>query len=144
MRYGRVTERCRSRLPGLAGVVCFRPHGCTARRCRPPICPLLTGAEESPGVQAFVQATRANCASTDNVRFHSLASSAGTGQPARSVRGPDSARSAEPRLAPGKNSRARQHWCRASVACKLVSASAVAQPAHLILLWSDLPLSRKL
>ncbi len=102
---------------------------------------LLTGAEESPGVQAFVQAL-SELRPTDNVRFQPLASLPAPGKLPASLRlilldlpsldwrlqdsqGPSTLVLRISRL------QARQRF-------------ADAQPARLSLLWSDPPLSRQL
>jgi hypothetical protein len=102
---------------------------------------LLTGAEESPGVQAFVQAL-SELRPTDNVRFQPLASLPAPGKLSASLRlilldlpsldwrlqdaqGPSTLVLRISRL------QARQRF-------------ADAHPARLSLLWSDPPLSRQL
>lgn len=102
---------------------------------------LLTGAEESPGVQAFVQAL-SELRPTDNVRFQPLASLPAPGKLPASLR-----------LIlldlPSLDWRLQETQGPATLVLRISRLQArqrlgSAQPAHLSLLWSDPPLSRQL
>ncbi|WP_322844445.1 ABC transporter substrate-binding protein [Pseudomonas sp. B33.4] len=102
---------------------------------------LLTGAEESPGVQAFVQAL-SELRPTDNVRFQPLASLPAPGKLPASLR-----------LIlldlPSLDWRLQEPQGPATLVLRISRLQARqrlggAQPAHLSLLWSDPPLSRQL
>jgi ABC-type uncharacterized transport system substrate-binding protein len=101
----------------------------------------LTGAEESPGVQAFVQAL-SELRPTDNVRFQPLASLPAPGKLPASLR-----------LIlldlPSLDWRLQEPQGPATLVLRISRLQARqrlgnAQPAHLSLLWSDPPLSRQL
>ncbi|MBC9000228.1 ABC transporter substrate-binding protein [Pseudomonas sp. N40(2020)] len=102
---------------------------------------LLTGAEESPGVQAFVQAL-SELRPTDNVRFQPLASLPVPGKLPSSLRlillDPPSLdwRLQESQGPPTLVLRTSRLQARQRLGS--------AQPSHLSLLWSDPPLSRQL
>ncbi|VVQ14973.1 ABC transporter substrate-binding protein [Pseudomonas fluorescens] len=102
---------------------------------------LLTGAEESPGVQAFVQAL-SELRPTDNVRFQPLASLPAPGKLPASLR-----------LIlldlPSLDWRLQETQGPATLVLRISRLQArqrlgSTQPAHLSLLWSDPPLSRQL
>ncbi|MFJ4250033.1 ABC transporter substrate-binding protein [Pseudomonas sp. NPDC089741] len=102
---------------------------------------LLTGAEESPGVQAFVQAL-SELRPTDNVRFQPLASLPAPGKLPASLR-----------LIlldlPSLDWRLQDSKGPATLVLRISRLQARqrfgdAEPAHLSLLWSDPPLSRQL
>jgi hypothetical protein len=102
---------------------------------------LLTGAEESPGVQAFVQAL-SELRPTDNVRFQPLASLPAPGKLPASLR-----------LIlldlPALDWRLQDSQGPATLVLRISRLQARqrfgdAQPARLSLLWSDPPLSRQL
>ncbi len=102
---------------------------------------LLTGAEESPGVQAFVQAL-SELRPTDNVRFQPLASLPAPGKLSASLR-----------LIlldlPSLDWRLQEPQGPATLVLRISRLQARqrlggTQPAHLSLLWSDPPLGRQL
>jgi hypothetical protein len=102
---------------------------------------LLTGAEESPGVQAFVQAL-SELRPTDNVRFQPLDSLPAPGKLPASLR-----------LIlldlPSLDWRLQEPQGPATLVLRISRLQARqrfgdAEPAHLSLLWSDPPLSRQL
>lgn len=102
---------------------------------------LLTGAEESPGVQAFVQAL-SELRPTDNVRFQPLASLPAAGKLPASLR-----------LIlldlPALDWRRQDSQGPATLVLRISRLQARqrfgdSQPARLSLLWSDPPLSRQL
>ncbi len=102
---------------------------------------LLTGAEESPGVQSFVQAL-SELRPTDNVRFQPLASLPAPGKLPASLR-----------LIlldlPSLDWRLQESAGPATLVLRISRLQAqqrfgALQPPHLSLLWSDPPLSRQL
>jgi hypothetical protein len=102
---------------------------------------LLTGAEESPGVQSFVQAL-SELRPTDRVRFQPLASLPAPGKLPASLR-----------LIlldlPSLDWRLQESQGPATLVLRISRLQAqqrfgTAQPTHLSLLWSDPPLSRQL
>ena len=102
---------------------------------------LLTGAEESPGVQAFVQAL-SELRPTDNVRFQPLASLPAPG------RLPGNLRLILLDL-PSLDWRLQESQGPATLVLRISRLQArqrlgAAQPPRLSLLWSDPPLSRQL
>jgi hypothetical protein len=102
---------------------------------------LLTGAEESPGVQAFVQAL-SELRPTDNVRFQPLASLPAPGKL------PSSLRLILLDL-PSLDWRLQDAQGPTTLVLRISRLQARqrlgnAQPPHLSLLWSDPPLSRQL
>jgi len=102
---------------------------------------LLTGAEESPGVQAFVQAL-SELRPTDNVRFQPLASLPAPGKLPSSLR----LILLDP---PSLDWRLQDAQGPTTLVLRISRLQARqrlgnAQPPHLSLLWSDPPLSRQL
>jgi hypothetical protein len=102
---------------------------------------LLTGAEESPGVQAFVEAL-SELRPTDNVRFQPLASLPAPGKL------PSNLRMILLDL-PSLDWRLKESQGPATLVLRISRLQArqrlgAAQPAHLSLLWSDPPLGRQL
>ncbi|WP_166226287.1 ABC transporter substrate-binding protein [Pseudomonas atagonensis] len=102
---------------------------------------LLTGAEESPGVQSFVQAL-SELRPTDHVRFQPLASLPAPGKL------PSSLRLILLDL-PSLDWRLQDTQGPATLVLRISRLQAqqrfgAAQPAHLSLLWSDPPLARQL
>ncbi|MHA3739018.1 ABC transporter substrate-binding protein [Pseudomonas sp. Eth.TT006] len=102
---------------------------------------LLTGAEESPGVQAFVQAL-SELRPTDNVRFQPLASLPTPGKL------PSNLRMILLDL-PSLDWRLKEPQGPATLVLRISRLQARqrlagAQPPHLSLLWSDPPLARQL
>ncbi|MFJ7315326.1 ABC transporter substrate-binding protein [Pseudomonas sp. NPDC098747] len=102
---------------------------------------LLTGAEESPGVQAFVQAL-SELRPSDNVRFQPLSSLPAPGKL------PSSLRLILLDL-PSLDWRLQEPQGPATLVLRISRLQArqrlgAAQPLHLSLLWSDPPLSRQL
>lgn len=139
MRYGRSrkTPTLSHWLAGLFLFVSAWLHGVAVQAADI----LLTGAEDSPGVQAFVQAL-SELRPTDSVRFQPLASLPAPGKLPASLR-----------LIlldlPSLDWRLQEPQGPATLVLRISRLQARQrlggnQPAHLSLLWSDPPLSRQL